>query len=391
MIENRVYHYRISPGVIKNDVFVKSFGLGNTIPENQDECCTITSSTTTQRILGYTYVYSSMTQILSGGTNGTSLLTGLTIPILLTENTVDVGYYSVFDGMIQQQDVVTNFIFTGSPLNPYRIAFYNTSDTIFKKFLSFSLWDVDWGDGNTQQINPNVSSYNHYYPGDGQYTITLTGISPWGSNIVEKTINIPITGYTIPNPNGTAYFLPQSGSWSETPLSYDFIFSGDNICDVDLQLTSNYTTVPFIVSGYTQSRLQDLQVYGPKNSLLNGKYDTTRQVTGTSGVVGIVYPPAIGSSFTAYTIDNIDYFDFTGGTTIFVAESSGITEDMLICSALTKNEVLLNVISDTQVESNIYIERGKNSALERLQRLGEVDNVGDLQKYGYSFFDVKKL
>jgi hypothetical protein len=64
---------------------------------------------------------------------------------------------------------------------------------------------------------------------------------------------------------------------------------------------------------------------------------------------------------------------------------------MIICSALTKNEVLLNVISETQIETDIYVERGKNSALEKVQRLGEVDNIGDLNKYGYKFFTVKKI
>jgi len=51
-------------------------------------------------------VYSSMTQTLTGGTNHTSLLTGLTVPILLIQNTVDLGYYSVFDGAVSQQNVV---------------------------------------------------------------------------------------------------------------------------------------------------------------------------------------------------------------------------------------------------------------------------------------------
>jgi hypothetical protein len=30
------------------------------------------------------------------------------------------------------------------------------------------------------------------------------------------------------------------------------------------------------------------------------------------------------------------------------------------------------------------------SALEYIERLGEVDNVGDLTKYGYGFFSVEK-
>ena len=51
-------------------------------------------------------VYSGMSEMLSGGTFGTSLFTGLTIPILLTESVTDLGYYSTFDGDILQLDVV---------------------------------------------------------------------------------------------------------------------------------------------------------------------------------------------------------------------------------------------------------------------------------------------
>ena len=71
-----------------------------------------------------------------------------------------------------------------------------------------------------------------------------------------------------------------------------------------------------------------------------------------------------------------------------MVKSSGLTSDMLICSAITKNEVLLNVIDEAEVQSEIFIERGKNSAYERIQRIGEVDNLGDLTKYGYYFFNV---
>jgi hypothetical protein len=42
-------------------------------------------------------VYTGMTSVLTGGTNGASTLTGLTIPILLTQDNIDMGYYSEFD------------------------------------------------------------------------------------------------------------------------------------------------------------------------------------------------------------------------------------------------------------------------------------------------------
>ena len=87
-------------------------------------------------------------------------------------------------------------------------------------------------------------------------------------------------------------------------------------------------------------------------------------------------------------INDIDYYDYPDGTTIFVVQSSGLTSDWLVCSALTKEEVYINVVDQAQVQSNVFVDRGKNSGLETIQRLGEVDNVGDVQKYGYGFFKV---
>jgi hypothetical protein len=41
-------------------------------------------------------VYSAMTQVVSAGPSGTSILTGLSVNILLRQTAVDVGYYSPF-------------------------------------------------------------------------------------------------------------------------------------------------------------------------------------------------------------------------------------------------------------------------------------------------------
>ena len=60
-------------------------------------------------------------------------------------------------------------------------------------------------------------------------------------------------------------------------------------------------------------------------------------------------------------------------------------------TGLTKNEALLNVIDQPEVITNLYIERGKNTPLENVMRIGEVDNMGDLEKYGYKYFTIKKV
>jgi hypothetical protein len=326
-----------------------------------------------------------MTDILSGGTNGSSLLTGLTVPIFLTENTVDIGYYSVFDGMVAQKETMINFLFSSTTTNPYTYYFYNTSETEFKKYLSFSNYMIDWGDGTPFETittsSPNF--YSHTYPStQATYTITMSGMSPWGFNVVVKDIYVPFNNITITNPNGTAYFYPSGGNWSGTPLSYNYLFSGDAICDIQANVSANYTTVPFLITGYTRSTVRDLELYGIPNYLVGV------QITGASGSIGTYWGPDPTNSFTSYTINDIDYIDYSGGTTTFSALSYGYTEDNVICSAITKNEALLNVIDEPEIFSSVFIERGKYSALERIQRLNEVDNVGDLTKYGYKFFNI---
>ncbi len=390
-MSDRTFHIKISPenintiyGVKYNDGFI----TGDTI---DDECCDIDVIPIITPKTGETYVYSSMTQILTGGTNGDSLLTGLTIPILLTETTNDMGYYSVFDGAVTQKEVISNFLFSSTTTSPYQVHFYNTSDKEFKKYLSFSNYYVDWGDGSPVQTITNTTplSYTHTYGSSGVYKIVLSGASPWGYNVVKKDVTVPFTNVTANNPDGTAYFLPRGGSWSGTPLMYDYIFHGDESCDSGPPIT-NFTTTPFIVSGYTESTINDLQVYGKKSLLLGGKFKVGVNVTGDNGVNGVVNGVSNDGLYTAYTINDVNYYDYSDGTTVFVVESSGITEDMVICSGLTKNEVLMGVISEAEIQSNVFIERGKMSALESMNRLGEVDNVGDLEKYGYKFFDVIK-
>jgi hypothetical protein len=124
--------------------------------------------------------------------------------------------------------------------------------------------------------------------------------------------------------------------------------------------------------------------------LFAGKFKPGIPVTGTTGDVGIFWGPDITNSYTAYTINGIDYYDYEDGYTIYSIQSSGFTANDLILSAITKNEAYLNVIDEPEVQTNIFIERGKITGLEQIERLGEVDNIGDLEKYGYGYFKVEK-
>ncbi len=351
------YYIKISPESIKGDIITEYFS-GNTFG-----------------------VYTGMTQILSGGTDGSSLLTGLTVPIVFRQTYENYGFYTPFDGFALQQDVVSNFITSGDPSNQNTIRLFNTSDE-FKGFLKLSDYIVDWGDGFSESLTSNAPQYlSHTYPNiTTSYVITLTQNNPWGQTIVEKTVYIPTTGATITNPYGNVTFTPQGGSWSGIPISYDYIFTGDSSNTVQSQTSNNFTTVPFILSGFSSSRLSELKLYG------NTQFDVTTTVVKGGQPFGKV--DQITSGYTSYTINNVQYYDYLDGTTLYIAESSGLTSNELVASAITKQEVLINVVDSPEIQSEIFIERGKLSGFESLQRLGEVDNLGDMISYGYGYFRI---
>jgi len=389
-MEEQKYYFKISPENIFGDLRLVQYTGDTDMYDMTDPCCPILTGETSVTGVDFIGVYTGMTYVLSGGTNGDSLLTGLTIPIMITQTAVDMGYYSVFDGAVLQKDVINNFLFSATTGSPYTYYFYNTSDIELLKFLSLVTYVVDWGDGSPNVTITGTSPLSHNYPtSNSEYQITMTATSPWGISKITKTITTPFDDVIITNPNGTATFTPAGGNWTGTSFNYDYIFSGDSNTDINDFFSYNYTTIPFLVSGYTESTINDLSQYGPKNNLYSGKFKLGVQVTGTTGSVGTVWGPDPDGLYTAYTINQIDYFDYEDFT-VFMVYSSGFTQDNIIMTGLTKNEALINVIDQPEVQTNVFIERGKNSALEYIERIGEVDNVGDLEKYGYGFFNVKK-
>ena len=327
-------------------------------------------------------VYSAMTAVVSSGPYGASLLTNLTVPILLRQTAVDAGYYTQFDGAVLQKDVVANFIFSSTTGSPYTYHVYNTSNE-FQKFLELSKYTIDWGDDSSKQIitgyTPN--SIVHTYPvASKQYTITMEQVNPWGVTRVSKTITTPYANVIDYNPQGEAFFAPSYGNWVGTPVSYDYIFSGDAVNEVVPQESINYVTIPFTVSGLTNSRITELAMYGSPKYQVGVPVISNGQIWGAISDINPVY--------TAYTINGTDYYDYNNGVSIYFQQSSGLTQYNLTAVPITKDEVLLKVMDQPQVQTSVFVERGKNSAYERVQRLGEVDNLGDLINYGYGFFNV---
>ena len=389
-MELQQYNFIISPENIKSDLVFVPYTGETDITTIIDPCC-LTATTFSATTTGTTGVYLPMEYVLSGNTGGTSFLTGLTVNLMFTESTVDIGYYSPTDGLILQLDVLNNFIVTANTINPYTFTFYNTSDLELIKFLQLVTYTLDWGDGSAPQAVLGISPITHTYPvSQTSYTITLTANSPWGISKVQKNVIIPYTNATIPNPSGSITFYPAGGSWSATPITYDYNFTGDSNTDINDYYSYNYTSVPFPITGLTLSSVNDLAQFGPKTSLYDGKFKLGVQVTGTTGAIGTFWGPDPNNLYTAYTINGMTYLDYEDYT-VYVTDSYGLVPGDIVLSALTKNEALLNVIDQPEIITNVYVERGKYTPLENIQRIGEVDNVGDLEKYGYKYFNIEKV
>ena len=305
-----------------------------------------------------------------------SQLIDLSIPVLLKQNFEDIGYYSTFDGEISQCENDINFLLVrGSDNN--QVCLYNTTPN--KTFLGGMTYTVDWGDGSPQENV--VSSICHDYIGDGNYSISFNGVNDFGNFTTIKNITIPFTTSAYVNPNGELGFITNNGSWSGSSTSqiYNYFYDANNT--VAAQISSNFASVPFIISGETKSRVTELIQYGP-NQLVDGRIITLED--GTTG-----FTNSQSDQFTAYTINDVLYVDYPNGQSIFYSYSYGITSDSIVASAMTKYEYLMNVIAQPEIQTYVFIERGKNSGVEDFRRIGEISNTGDLTNYGYGFFDVR--
>lgn len=343
---------KISPGSISSDIVQREYS-------------------------GITFgVYSGLSKLLSGSTNSTSLLTGLTLPILLTQDIKDIGYYTPFDGNIYQDSDILNFIFSGTTGSPYTVTVYNTSNQS-NKFSDNSSYSLDWGDGTPTEMINNIP-ITHLYPQEEKYyNMAITQNNNFGFNIISKKIKLPFSILTNENPNGKFYFYSFNGNWSATPISYDYIFSGDSVNDKQKQSYNKNVTL----SGFTKSRIEELSLYGQQ------KYLVGVPVIKYGDIFGVI--DDMSDSYTGYTIQGIKYLDYIDGSTIFIESYSSYTESDIVAEFATKDEFMMGMVDQPQIQTNVFVERGVVSPYERILRLGEVSNMLDLENYGFGYFDLK--
>lgn len=297
--------------------------------------------------------------------------------LLPLESTVDeMGIMVGFDGDIEQVEQIVNFTYTQ---NGDTLTIYGTTNPDKLKKIVEENFTINWGDGNisygfnVNQGVPNTNlpttSHTYTYTGTTGYTVTLTLDTPWSKQKVSKYITFPKFDGTIVNPLGT---------FSGFTIPFTTGVTGSQNYINNLDYTNNTGTTSFTYMSFGQSRLKELLKYGSTTAYTQTL--TSGSITGSTGVV----------RFTGYTIDGLSYRDFSDGYTMITGHTSGYTKEEVVNYVITRNEHFLGFVEDPTVFSDVFVERGKQGVMEKNFRLGELDNIGELDIYGNGYFNIKK-
>ncbi len=340
----------------------------NKIPSTQTSFWVEQPEALTWTDKGYYYRWNG-TSWVNIGKNKSAAYPDYKLPILLNAKVDELGIMVGFDGEIDQVEQLCNFTYKASGNT---ITVYNTTNTNTLKRVVDATFQINWGDSTTSSISI-LGNATKTYSSAGNKTISITMNSPWKVQTLSRTIKLPLV-IGDPTSLGT--------------LSFTFPYTDYGVAASGLTQTRSSTNLTFVAVG--KSRIIEKKLYGQ---------------TAYTGVTSTSLPGTT-LSCSKYTVDGLDYYDCSDGVTYITGKvpnhiingTSGFTNgnttdfatEYVVNKMLTRNEHFLGFVSDPSVYSDIFVERGKMGVSEFNLRLGEIDNIGELDIYGNGFFVVKK-
>lgn len=293
------------------------------------------------------------------------------LPIFLDADADEMGIMSSFDGNIEQVEQIVNFSYKQSGST---VTIYSTVNPDKLRKIIEQNFTVNWGDTTTGNLSinsgvlySNLPSLTHTYTGSTKYTISITLNSPWTTQKVQKIVTVP-QNISVTNPLGTfsGFTIP----YTNTTGSINYLNN--------LDYTNNTGNTIFKYMAFGVSKIGELRKYG-ETTLSTSSY-TTGSYSG-SLYSGYTLPSDSGSLY---------YMDFADGYTMITGTTSAFAKEEVYNKVITRNEHFIGFIDDPTVYSDIFVERGRQSVMEPNLRLGEIDNMSELEIYGNGYFKVKK-
>lgn len=185
------------------------------------------------------------------------------------------------------------------------------------------------------------------------------------------------------------------------------------------KVSADYFNQGGIITGFTESVVEDFRTYKQDTPYIVG-FNTNSEVyknyrgdivTGVDRVTQInddkiIYvtgvnekDPRIGTTGQTSGLLYTDWPNEVRSTsdnetiplTTFSYMSEGWNETNTSYSAITKEEYLFGIISPPEVKSDLFIDRGETSVIDKHLRLGEVRTLDELVKYGNGFYNINKI
>lgn len=306
--------------------------------------------------------------------------TSYNLPIFLESTVDEMGVMVGFDGDIEQMEQLVNFSYTQTGST---IQVYSTVNPDKLRKIVEQTYTVNWGDGLTSGltvnkgiVGQNFPSLSHTYGASSGYTISITLDTPWTKQKLSKKITVP-RNTTVTNPLGsfTGTTVPAYSNLTGQTQNY--------INTLDITNNTGYTTTGFTYMAVGGSRLDELKKYGS-----TGYTQTLTSGSSPDGVLFTGYTFTYTGNTTGTT--TLQYRDYEDGYTMITGSTTGFTKEEVFNKVITRNEHFLGFIDEPTIYSDLFVERGKQGVMEINLRLGEIDNVGELDIYGNGYFNVRK-
>jgi len=263
-----------------------------------------------------------------------------------------------------------------------------TADTFYVKVLLTQNYD-DMGLFTDMSFIPKDS------------TNSTVDYSPLITKLQSLGLSFPFMLGAVPQPVANLTNEEKSSLRLPTKIVSDYYFFGNDVIsgrtdskleDVRSYAASDPYRINFNVSSETYENYENITILGVNRikSMDNPKiYVFDTPVDGDLGtetqIFGLQYKDY---DETVQTIENGEIINTPLTTFRFIGEGWNNTNTSL--SATTKEEYLFGIISEPEVESDVFIERGSTSVMDRHLRLSEIKNLAQLDKYGNGYYKLFK-
>jgi hypothetical protein len=357
--------------------------------------------------------------------------------IMLTQDYNNVGLYTPTDGQIGQLDMVCNFVVKTIRTKRY-VTLKDGVDLERYKFIKGLTYTVNWGDiywiyneddsdaddpyalGDEWIIGEGLPEIDKKYKdGDKYYDLNTDKAYHWHPETIEifsvdgqsHVFTYPVSSEEIITNGDYEIKMTMSTPWGNhqqiknvmippvdsRDITFDMTMTTPEEIGYDTEMLAYVNNTGVIICRNAVSRLNEVTRYGN-----NVSGATISDVEGMGGVNGI--SQSTGNVITYY-IDRIKYMDDTqtGETTISlypdnftsgdVVDGVEYINEMLFVEdgPVVHQEVFNGVTGDIDIQSDIFINRGKQAPFEFYYKLGEISNMKELEQNGNKFFTINNV